>query len=297
MKFDNEKKFLKVIIFLLLTAACVFHQASAQLVFATPQDAARTFIKAIQNQDKAAYNKILGSDWSKYIPTDGIDRDDVNKFLEAWDQAHSIRYDAEDLAYITVGLNQWALPIPMTKSDDGWRFNPEVGEEELQTRRIGRNELSAIQAVLAYYDAQKEYAEVDHNGDGSVEYAQRIISTPGTKDGLYWAALPGEEESPLGPVFGEDKTGHDYHGYYFKILKAQGARAKGGAYDYIIGNRMIGGFALIAWPAEYGETGVMSFIISHSGQIYESNLGPETDADARHMKYFDPNAAWERIKP
>ena len=294
MRINIQNRVFKFAAYSLLLTCCLVSIASAQLLFDTPQEAAKTFIHALKNQDRNAYNEIFGSDWQDFIPTDEVDREDVNKFLQAWDQSHSIQFDADDLAYITVGKNNWLFPIPVTKTEGGWRFNPQLGEVEIITRRIGRNEISAIQSVLAYYDAQREYALKDHNGDGNVEYAQKIISTPGEKDGLYWAALEGEPESPLGPLYGEDTPGEGYHGYYFKILKRQGPDAEGGAYNYLLGNRMIGGFALVAWPVDYGESGIMTFIINHEGQVYESDLGPETDTEARKMDRFNPDTSWEK---
>jgi hypothetical protein len=189
------------------------------------------------------------------------------------------------------------LPIPIVEGKGGWRFDARAGADEIRTRRIGRNELTAMQASLAYYDAQKEYATADRHGDGVLQYAQRIVSTPGMKDGLYWAELPGEDESPLGPVFGDDKPGDSYHGYLFRVLKAQGPNAPGGAYDYRIKGRMTAGFALVAWPLRYGDTGVMTFMVSHDGRLYQKDLGPNTGAIARSMTRFDPDGTWKEVNP
>jgi hypothetical protein len=152
-----------------------------------------------------------------------------------------------------------------------------------------------MRAVLAYFDAQREYAQVDRDGNGVLEYAQKFASAPGKHDGLYWRTGPGEAQSPLGPIYAPSGPGEGYHGYHFKILKAQGPNAPGGAYDYVIGKRMRGGFALVAWPVKYGETGVMSFMVNHDGVVYEKNLGAGTDAAARAMTRFDPDAGWRKV--
>jgi hypothetical protein len=271
--------------------------ARAQDAFATPEAAASAFVDAIARNDEDAMRKVLGADWRRYIPTVDIDQDDVYAFLAAYAKSSKVLRDGADKAQLAVGSNDWTLPIPIVRRGDSWRFDTRAGAEEMRVRRIGRNELSAMQAALAYYDAQREYATQDRNGDGVLEYAQLIISTPGKRDGLYWAALIGEPESPLGPLFGDEKTGDSYHGYHFRILKAQGPGARGGAYDYRIKGRMTAGFALIAWPAKYGDTGVMSFMVSHDGQLYEKNLGPGTDAIARGITRFDPDATWRKVTP
>jgi hypothetical protein len=168
----------------------------------------------------------------------------------------------------------------------------------MRVRQIGRNELDAQQAVLAYYDAQRDYATEDRNGDGVLEYAQKFISTPGKHDGLYWEVKDGEAGSPLGPLFADaappSGRGEGYHGYHYRILTAQGPSAPGGAYNYIVGGRMRGGFAAIAWPARYGETGVMTFMVSHDGIVFEKDLGKNTKAAATAMKMFDPDDSWHQ---
>jgi hypothetical protein len=181
------------------------------------------------------------------------------------------------------------------KSAAGWRFDPRAGVETMRSRRIGRNELAAMQAALAYFDAQKEYAQKDRDNNRVLEYAQKFASSPGKHDGLYWPDAQGQDPSPLGPLYAGDKAGEGYHGYHFKILKAQGPDAPGGAYDYVIGGRMRSGFALIAWPRRYGETGVMSFMVSHDGKVYQKDLGPGTDAAAHASTRFDPDPSWHPV--
>lgn len=282
----------------LIAATAIFPgSAAAQKAFSNPEAAAETLVAAVEKNDAQALRSILGENWKRFIPTDDVGREDVDAFLAAWNTSHKMVAGADGRVHLAVGAQDWTLPIPIVKTGDAWRFDVKAGAEEIRTRRIGRNELAAMQAALAYCDAQKEYALADRNGDGALEYAQRFVSSPGRHDGLYWETKPGEEESPLGPLFGDDKPGADYHGYYFKILKAQGKHAAGGAYDYTIKGRMTSGFALVAWPVKYGDTGVMTFVVNHQGQIYEKNLGPKTDAVARAMKVFDPDTSWRKVAP
>ena len=196
---------------------------------------------------------------------------------------------------LAVGKEAWVLPVPLAKVDGGWAFDLEAGEPELRARRIGRNELDAVQATLAYVDAQDEYAGMDRDGDGVLEYAQKFVSSDGAQDGLYWEAAEGEPPSPLGPLFGDDTPEGVWHGYHYRILTAQGPSAPRGAYDYRLGENMSRGFALVAWPARYADSGVMSFIVSHDGEVFEKDLGPDGDKVARAMTVFDPDSSWEEV--
>jgi len=268
--------------------------ALAQQAYANPAAAAQAFHDAVAAEDPAAMRKVLGTNWKRFVPTDDIGRDDLQTFLAAWDQAHKIEPTGYGKAALAVGDGGWTLPIPLVRSGNHWRFDPRAGADEMRTRRIGRNELAAMQAVLAYFDAQKEYARRDHDGSGVLAYAQRIASTPGQHDGLYWPDAT-EGSSPLGPLYGGVKAGEGYHGYAFKILASQGPAAPGGAYDYVIAGRMRSGFALIAWPMAYGQTGVTSFMISHDGVLYQKDLGPETTAAAPAMHSFNPDASWSPV--
>jgi len=198
---------------------------------------------------------------------------------------------------LTVGGEPgFTLPIPIVKNKAGlWKFDAAGGTERLRTARIGRNELAAQQAVLAYYDAQREYATQDHNSKGVREYARKLVSTPGKKDGLYWSSPLDVDGSPLGPLITQQKPkAPGYWGYNYKVLTAQGKDAPGGAYDYVIGGRMRAGFALVAWPVRYGDTGVMTFMVSHAGVVYEKDLGPNTEAIATAMTRFDPGEGWNK---
>jgi hypothetical protein len=224
-----------------------------------------------------------------------VQRSDVDTFLEQYRAQHSIDMTAQGKAILAVGSDHWTLPIPLSKSSQGWRFDLKAGSAEIRARRIGRNELGALQSMLAYHDAQMDYASQDRNGNGALEYAQKIFSEPGKHDGLYWDDEGDGQVSPLGPLFGQDVVGDDWYGYHFRILDAQGPSAPGGAYSYLIGNQMSRGFALIAWPAKYDDTGVMSFMISHDGQVFEKDLGPHGDRLAKEMKRFDPDDSWKEV--
>ncbi len=268
---------------------------AAQQTFPSADAAADALVDAIKRSDDEGLRKALGADWKRFIPTSGIDREDVDAFLAAWEKKHSTVNQGADRAMLVVGEAAWTLPIPIVKSTAGWRFDARAAADEIKTRRIGRNELAAMQAALAYFDAQKDYARKDRNGDGALEYAQRFASSPGKRDGLYWPTKAGEDESPLGPLYAGGRPGEGYYGYHFRILTGQGKSAPGGAYDYRIKNRMVSGFALVAWPMRYGDTGVTSFIVSHDGEVHEKDLGPNGDAAARAMTRFDPDSSWQKV--
>lgn len=285
---------------LLVLAFAVYPAAGAeQKTFENPDMAANAFVDAVMKRNQEALASILGADWREFIPAEDIDQEDIDDFVQAWEKFHAVEPMDENSVRLAVGTGDWTLPIPIVKRGDGWRFDTLAGAEEMRVRRIGRNELSAMEAVLAYYDAQMEYALEDRNGDGVLEYAQKLISSPGKRDGLYWPVEDGQEKSPLGPLFGSDKPGKDYFGYYFRILTGQGPDAPGGTYDYLIGDRMAAGFALVAWPVNYGDSGITTFIVSHDGQVYENDLGNNTHEAARAMKLFDPapDSGWEKTSP
>ena len=201
----------------------------------------------------------------------------------------------QDKLFVAIGEAEepWTLPIPLIKTASGWHFDAEEGKERIQIRRIGKNELATMQSVLGYYDAQMEYAEEDRNGNHILEYAQKFISPVGTRDGLSWDTAADEKPSPSGVLYADLSPDGGYHGYYYRILTAQGASAKGGAYSYLMGDNMRYGFALIAWPKEYGKTGVMSFMVNHQGIVYEKNLGAEGDKLAIEMQAYNPDDSWK----
>ncbi len=275
---------------LLAAAPC----ALAQNAYPTPEAAADALVDGIARHDGDAIKAAVGPDYRKYIPSASVDPEDVTDFLEAWARAHKIVPAGNDRAYLAAGTKGWTLPIPIVKSAAGWRFDTKAAPEEMRVRRIGRNELAAIQVALAYTDAQKEYRQKDWNGDGVMEYAMHGLSTPGRRDGLYWASLPGEPESPLGAEFADAKVGQPYHGYVYKILTEQGKNAPGGAKSYVKNGRMTEGYALVAWPAKYDDTGVMTFIVNQEGIVYQKNLGAGTDAAARAIKAYDPDSSWQK---
>ena len=280
---------------LLLLGALAAVPAHAQQAFASAEAAADAFTGALRKVDRAALAKVLGANYKQFIKTDGVERADIEAYLAAWDKQHKINTEG-DKAVVAVGDQGWTLPIPIVKRKAGWQFDVAAGNDEMRTRRIGRNELTTMQAILAYYDAQREYSAVDHNADGIYEYARKMVSTKGKKDGLYWDSPLGIDQSPLGPLLAKEqpKSGAGYYGYHYKILTGQGKDAPGGAYDYIIGKRMRSGFAAVAWPVRYGDTGVMTFMVSHAGIVYEKDLGPDSAAVAGAMTRFNPDASWKK---
>ena len=268
---------------------------AAPSVYPSADAAASALVDAVQKQDHVALAKVLGEGWKAVIPTEDLDPDDVAAFLTAYSAAHKI-VEQDGVQRLEVGGAGWTLPIPIVKAGSGYTFDLKAGHDEIIKRQIGRNEIDTQQALLAFYDAQREYAVIDHNNDHVLEYAQKFRSTPGKQDGLYWDATSEVGESPLGPLFAThppQTAGSDsYQGYRYRILTGQGPSAPGGAYTYIVGGRMRNGFAAIAWPAHYGETGVMSFMISHDGVEFEKDLGKDGAAVAEAMKTFDPDDSW-----
>ncbi len=267
--------------------------------FATADAAAAALADAVRKNDRKAIAEMWGVDWRDFVP--GTD-DDVRRrreiFLKAWDESHKVVMSGDSKAAIEVGKAGWTLPIPLVKDGSEWRFDVVTGRKEMVLRRIGHDEAAVVQTLLAIVDAQSDYAALDPMNTGAPAYARRLLSSPGRKDGLYWQTRPGEPESPLGPavaraqVDGQAPDGH--YGYYFRLLYAQGAAAQGGARDYIVNGRMIGGFGVIAWPVRYGDTGVMTFIVNQAGVVYQQDLGPETAQKAGAMVTFNPDKGWTK---
>lgn len=284
-------------VFLLVLLALPLQGLPAQQSFPSPDAAVDALILALGDQraDAARMAALLGEQWRSYIPLEGIEREDVDAFLALYREHHEIRSTAPDQAVLVVGQEAWEFPLPLMRDASGWRFDTQAGGETIRVRRIGRNELATLQAVRAYHDAQMDYAEVDRDGDGALEYAQQFVSRDGQHDGLYWVEQPGLEESPLGPLFGDELPDGDWQGYRYRILSAQGPSAPGGAYDYLLGDNMSRGFALIAWPSAYGDSGVMSFMISHEGRVFEKDLGPDGGNQALAMSRFDPDSSWHEV--
>ena len=280
----------------LLWAGCMFSAAALaeQASYPSADEAATALVQAVRNHDQAALAHVLGTHWKDFIPPQDIDQDDVDLFLKRYDDSHRID-TAGGTAHLDVGKENWVLPLPIVQGKGGWHFDMNGAQQEIRTRHIGQNELAVEQALLAYYDAQRDYASQDRDGDKVLQYAQRLLSSPGKHDGLYWPAKDNEPESPLGPKFANVVPGEGYYGYHYKILTAQGPSAPGGAYNYIVGGRMTNGFAIVAWPAQYGETGVMSFMVSHDGQVFEKDLGKNGATTAQAMKSFDPDSSWKEV--
>jgi hypothetical protein len=270
--------------------------AQAQVPFATAEQAADALLQAIGNNDNAAMARVLGRDWKQLLPPDGVDAEERQLFVDKAGQSRKVNV-TDGRGELVIGTDPWTFPIPLAQGKDGqWRFDPRGGRAAILERTIGANELSAMQAMLAYVDAQREYAQADRNGDGILEYAQKFISSPGQRDGLIWSTKLGDE-SPIGEAFAPSKPTEGYHGYHFRILSSQGPNAPGGERSYLIGKRLSSGFALLAWPVVYGKTGVMSFKVNQDGQVFERDLGPNTSAKAAAIKRFDPDRNWAPAKP
>jgi len=281
--------------------------AFAQQDYKTPQDAVDALVAAARSGDRKALLAVLGPDGEDIVSSgDKVADEGARKgFLEAYDANHRIEMKGEHKAILIVGDKDYPFPIPLERVKGGkWSFDTEEGRNEILFRRIGHNELDAIQTSLAYVDAQNEYAAKDRTGAGVGVYAQRFISEPGKKNGLYWPAAQGEEDSPLGELFADaTREGYQttqgrspYHGYYYKILTKQGPAAPGGAADYIVNGKMIGGFALVAYPADYRNSGVMTFIVNHAGTVFEKDLGPDTAEIAEAMTSFNPDHTWHPVE-
>ena len=300
---------------LILTAFCTGVLAaekakkSVQETFVSPEEAAKALVASVSADDVKRLLTILGPEGAPLISSgdEVADREGRGKFVRMYEEKNAVVREGDGKAVLEVGNDAWPLPIPVVKEGESWRFDTKQGAEEIIDRRIGKNELSAIQVSLAYFDAQREYAAKDRDQDGLLEYAQKFVSEPGKKDGLYWESKEGEEASPLGPFaaqarkegYTRKKTGDNptpYHGYFYKILKTQGKNAPGGAYSYVVKGRMIGGFALVAYPASYGVSGIMTFIVNHDGTVYEKDLGKKTEAVAQAMTGFDPDETWRKIE-
>jgi hypothetical protein len=276
--------------------------------FRSPEAAVQALVAALRAGDTKALLGVLGSEGRGLIVSgDPVsDRQGRQRFVQAYDASHRLVVAAANTAILHIGLDAWPFPIPLVKDAERWRFDPRRGREEIIARRVGRNELSTMQVCLAYVDAQREYYTQDRDGDGILEYAQRFDSRAGKRDGLYWPTPPAEPPSPLGTlVVSAQAQGYrrsptagqtPFHGYLFRILTGQGPAARDGAYDYIVNGHMIAGFGLVAFPAEYGASGVMTFIVNHDGVVYQKDLGSATDRAASTMHRFDPDATWTTVE-
>jgi hypothetical protein len=282
-------------------------KTGTQTTFATPEEAADALVKAVKAGNRGDTLLILGAQAGGWISSGDkvADRATAERFAAAYDAKHSIARDG-DKATLVFGPDDYPFAFPIVKSGERWKFDTEAGHDELLARRIGENELTTLQVMQAIVDAQMEYASADRNKDGVRDYAMKFASSPGKRDGLYWPVKEGEEPSPLGPLvvqaagegYGKNKpTGASaYHGYRFKMLRGQGKNAQGGALDYVVKGYAIGGFAVLAYPAKYANSGIMSFIVNHDGTIYQKDLGPGTEAAAQKIVRFDPGPGWSEVK-
>jgi hypothetical protein len=282
--------------------------AAKQSTYASAEEAAAALAEAVRGQDYSqdlgALLKVVGPQAARWIPSgdEVADRANWKRFLELYDTKHVIAKDGSR-AILTVGDDPWPFPAPLVEQGGRWHFDAEAGREEVLARRVGRNELDTIQTLLAIVDAQREYASVDRDRNGLHEYAKRFQSTAGRQDGLYWDVKDGEPQSPLGPLIAAAteegyvvKSGEGprpYHGYLFRILTAQGPNARGGAEDYVVDGRLIGGFAVIAWPAKYRNSGIMTFLVDYDGVVYQKDLGEATSTIAEKTATFNPDSSWK----
>jgi len=297
----------------LIEAVLIFHVGLSssfaagitQKRFPSPEEAVKSLVAAVRAEDMKELLVILGPGSESLISSgdEAADRVGREKFLKAYDQKNSLEQASAGKTVLHTGDDDWSMPIPVVKKGAEWVFDVRAGKREILNRRIGRNELHVMDILHAYVEAQHEYATKDCKGGGSVEFAQKLISTEGKHDGLYWKTEEGEEMSPLGPLVAQAaKEGYanpdlqPFHGYYFKILKGQGKHAEGGSYNYVVKGKMLLGFAIVAYPAQYGNSGVMTFMVSQEGTIYEKNLDKNTKHVAEEMKIFDPDKSWTRVR-
>lgn len=299
------------IVSVILISTGVLHAAPAQTHYKTPQDAVTAIVTALRNEDMKTLQAALGSEGDAILHSgdDVQDKEGRDRFLAAYDKKAKVVDQGPAKSVLEVGDDAWPFPIPLVREPQGWRFDTAAGTEEILNRRVGRNEMSVMQVALAFVDAEREYATYDRDGDKILEYAQRVVSTPGKKDGLYWPTKDNEPESPLGDgVAAAEAKGYQtpkaqtaepaaYYGYHYKLLTGQGPNAEGGAYDYIVKGNMIGGFGLVAWPATYGNSGVMTFIVNHDGTVFQKDLGDDTAKIASAMTKFDPDKTWTKQEP
>jgi len=280
-------------------------QATEAKVYPTPEAAAQALVDAVKSGNQQAILDVLGSDAQDIVSSgDPVqDKEAAEKFATSAKQMMHVDRTAEGINILSIGTDNWPFPIPIVKRGDGWFFDTLAGKQELLNRRVGANELDTIDTVRAYVDAQREYFSELHDGSEVMKYAERLISNDGKHDGLYWPPKDGEAVSPFGPLVAEaqeegyGKKGAPYHGYYYRVLTAQGKAAPGGAYSYIINGNMIAGFALVAYPAQYGSSGVMTFIVNQQGVVYQKDLGLKTEAIAKAMKIYNPDSSWQKVPP
>ena len=298
---------LLVVATVLMAFSLSFAATAQQKSFSSAEEAVKAAIAAARSDNDKELLAIFGAQAKEIlISGDAVaDKERRGRFVAAYDEKNRLATQKQGMILI-VGRQEWPFPIPLVKKGNAWVFDTAQGKEEILNRRIGENELSAIQVLLAIVDAECEYAIKDRNRDGLLEYAQKILSDPGKKNGLYWESKQGEPQSPLGPIMTRAKsegyhgktssTPVPYHGYFYKLLTAQGKNAGGGAYSYMWRGKMIGGFAVVAYPAEYGNSGVMTFIVNHDGKVFQKNLGSNTASIAKVIKEYNPDSSWTAVR-
>ena len=295
-----------IVMISLSTYGCVSSTSEEQKTFSSPQQAVESLITAVQADNEAELLAIFGPGSEDLISSGDpvADRNGRKRFLRAYGDKHRLEEDEDNNMILHVGAKDYPLPIPIVRKGNVWIFDTQAGMEEILDRRIGRNELHTIDVLHAYTDSQREYACMKRNDDADTEFAQRLMSNEGKKDGLYWPVKEGEEESPFGPLIAlatqegytaglDEENPEPFYGYYFKILKAQGEHAEGGAFSYVVDGKMILGFGLVAYPAKYGASGIMTFIVNQEGVIYQKDLGEDTP-NAAKMTVFDPDDTWKK---
>lgn len=293
---------------LAFVCAATFSVALAQQKsFSSAEEAVEAAMTAARNNNEKDMLAIFGAQAKELLfSSDAVaDKQRREEFLAAYAESHRLVAEGQD-TILLVGKQDWPFPIPLVKRGNAWVFDTAKGKEEILNRRIGENELYTIKTLLAVVDAQREYALKNRDRDGLLEYAQKFVSEPGKKDGLYWEVKPGEPQSPLGPIMAQARSegykretssmAHAYHGYYYRILTAQGKDAPGGAYSYLVNGKMIGGFAVVAYPTEYGNSGVMTFVVNHDGNVFQKNLGKNTVATGKSMKEYNVDSTWSEVK-
>jgi hypothetical protein len=284
---------------------------SMQRRFDSPDQAVNSLVSAFRADNQEELHQILGRDGDELLSSGDPVNDEATfkRFLTAYDEKHQLVKLDENMVRLDVGNDEWPMPIPLVREFNQWRFDTDAGKEELINRRIGRNELDTMQVCLAIVDAQREYAERDPEHVGLPTYAQKFFSDPGKKNGLYWQTGENETPSPLGPIAAEaesqgysvpntNATGPQaYHGYYYRMLKSQGPDAHGGARDYVVNGHLIGGFAVMAYPADHGNSGIMTFIVNQDGVLYQRDLGNDTAKAAARISAFNPDSHWTKVDP
>ncbi|MFO1311428.1 MAG: DUF2950 domain-containing protein [Burkholderiales bacterium] len=295
---------LAVLALMLFASTRTFGAEAKQTTFATPEDAAAALVAAAKTDDANAIRAILGSKPGELSSGDPVaDRALRAQFAASYEEKHAL-VASGDAMTLTIGSDGFPFAFPLVKAGDRWKFDSAAGKDELMARRIGQNELYAIKVMQAIVDAQREYASEDRNGDGVLAYATKFMSSKGKRDGLYWPTKAGEAPSPLGSLIvsataegyrAKDGKPTAYHGYYYRMLKGQAKSASSPAFDYVVRGRAIGGFAVVAYPAKYGSSGIMTFMVNQDGKVYQADLGPNTQAKATAMQKFDPGSGWSPV--